>query len=415
MREFKAKFSHLTTERGQAVTMICCGGIVNAVTRQDYLDTLQRADECGTHVLFDFSELAYINSSALGELALLHHQLGAKQLGCSLCRVHPDSLFLINLIGLDRILPVFCKPEDALREFDGLHAPAVDLEALRGKAFPAEYEEDLLARGRILLSLAEDNPLLPLLEEVIANNRGHSIRGCTPPAAMRALDGDDVWLAVLDNRNPDYADIEQIVRLHPEGALSCRVLLGDSPSGRLLLRGSPSTSGFSVAELAALARLEGRRRQYAEALLEREILIELRSDSEACEMGRVICERLALTTGMPREEADSFFFAVREAVDNACAHGNRLDRMRKVTIHYLCGTDAIEVRVSDEGEGFAFEHWLELGRNGNPLLQARQRKESGLKGGLGVMLMCRCCDEVEYLPPGNQIRLRKHLEEDCCD
>ena len=141
----------------------------------------------------------------------------------------------------------------------------------------------------------------------------------------------------------------------------------------------------------------------------RGITIELRSGDDACELGRVVCERLALSGGMPREEADGFFFAVREAIDNACHHGNNLDPNRAVTIHYLCTNEDITVTVSDCGNGFAYEPWLELGRTGNPLLQAQQHRVEGRRGGLGIMLMCRCCDEVRYLPPGNSIRLTKRL------
>ena len=46
---------------------------------------------------------------------------------------------------------------------------------------------------------------------------------------------------------------------------------------------------------------------------------------------------------------------------------------------------------------------------GGPIEQARTRHSSGGYGGLGIGLMLRCCDKVEYIPPGNIVKLTKYL------
>ncbi len=411
MREFKAEAIEMLSAGGRPVLLLRCHGILNATVWPDFLAVLGQAAQSGRHVVFDLSQVPYINSGALGELALLHHQMSERGMGCALCNVHPDCLFQINLTGLDRILPVFSDVAQALREFDGVHAPCLDMELLREQISPLKREGDLLGRGSILLGFRSEDPLLALLEEVISDNGGASCRGSTPAAARNALQTQTPWLAILDGRHPDYPELQRLTALTPQGSLCCRVCLGATRAGVVAFPpGCAETTGFSIPELAALARLEGRRRIYAEALLGRDIVIDLRSGEDACELGRVICERLALTAGMPREDADGFFFALREAVDNACTHGNQLDPARVVTIHYLCTTEEITVTVSDSGAGFAYQPWLTLGRTGNPLLQAQQHRVEGRRGGLGIMLMCRCCDDVTYLPPGNTIRLMKRLQ-----
>lgn len=408
MHSFSAEAHMIFSAGDRQACLFSCRGIINSAAWPEFQEMLQDAASCGLPVIFDFSQVDYINSSSLGEFVQLYQQLSEMKLHCSFCRVHPDCLFLINLIGLDQILQIFNTEQEALLAIDGEQPLPRKIEQLRGKLFPERYEGDLLARGAVLLAMEEQNPLHGLLLHEAANNHIRCLRVDAPEGARRLVDQNVAWLAILDRQHPHFNRLSEAIHLQPHGRLACRVCMGRTPSDRPLLGFSnPETSGFSIAELAALARLEGRRRAYAEALLEREIIIELRSDDEACEMGRVICERLALTTGMPRDEADSFFFAVREAIDNACTHGNRLDPAGVVTIHYLCGTECVEVSISDMGNGFNYPQWLELGQQGNPLLQAQQRRLEGKRGGLGIMLMCRCCDEVTYLPPGNTVRLSK--------
>jgi serine/threonine-protein kinase RsbW len=44
--------------------------------------------------------------------------------------------------------------------------------------------------------------------------------------------------------------------------------------------------------------------------------------------------------------------AVREIVNNAIIHGNRLDRLKKVIVRFARATDQITVTVWDQGKGF---------------------------------------------------------------
>lgn len=44
--------------------------------------------------------------------------------------------------------------------------------------------------------------------------------------------------------------------------------------------------------------------------------------------------------------------ALRESVANAIEHGNKYDPNRSVDVRFTIGTDALKVRIRDEGEGF---------------------------------------------------------------
>jgi anti-sigma regulatory factor (Ser/Thr protein kinase) len=66
--------------------------------------------------------------------------------------------------------------------------------------------------------------------------------------------------------------------------------------------------------------------------------------------------------------------------------------------------------VEDEGEGFDFKPHLLKVKQLSPGEQAKIRKDEGGKGGLGITLMARCTDTLEYLGKGNVVRMVKKLK-----
>ena len=101
--------------------------------------------------------------------------------------------------------------------------------------------------------------------------------------------------------------------------------------------------------------------------------------------------------------------AVREAVDNAYRHGNKSQPEHKIYINYVLDQEKIVITVEDEGEGFDTEYYLALGREENAAARARKQRESGKTGGLGIMLMMKCLDTLEYNPVGNLAKLTKRI------
>jgi serine/threonine-protein kinase RsbW len=101
--------------------------------------------------------------------------------------------------------------------------------------------------------------------------------------------------------------------------------------------------------------------------------------------------------------------AAREAVTNAGRHGNRGDPSKRIRIDARIGEDAAALSVEDEGPGFDHARLLQAGRERGAVTAARQRHREGRMGGLGIVMMLRCCDRVEYNDRGNRITLTKRL------
>jgi anti-sigma regulatory factor (Ser/Thr protein kinase) len=107
------------------------------------------------------------------------------------------------------------------------------------------------------------------------------------------------------------------------------------------------------------------------------------------------------------DEADSLHTALREAVGNAIRHGNKHAEDMVVTYRCFRDTDKVVCAIRDEGPGFDYKAALEKGKKGDAISAARERYLAGGLGGLGIMLMIRCVDLVEYNEAGNQIILTK--------
>jgi serine/threonine-protein kinase RsbW len=102
--------------------------------------------------------------------------------------------------------------------------------------------------------------------------------------------------------------------------------------------------------------------------------------------------------------------AFREAVRNAEIHGSKEDQARGIDVEVLLDREKITVTVEDEGEGFDHAALRRQLADAAPVSLARQRHSSGAMGGLGIYLMERCADRLEFNDRGNRVTLTKYRE-----
>ena len=76
------------------------------------------------------------------------------------------------------------------------------------------------------------------------------------------------------------------------------------------------------------------------------------SDVRLVDVAHAAAETLAGIAGFGEDEALNVGIAVREAVINAIAHGNRMDPKLKVDLVLKARARSIEARVRDQGRGF---------------------------------------------------------------
>lgn len=99
--------------------------------------------------------------------------------------------------------------------------------------------------------------------------------------------------------------------------------------------------------------------------------------------------------------------AFREAVRNAEIHGCAEDPELGIDVEMLLDHEKITVTVEDGGDGFDHATYRQQLEDSAPVSVARQRHSTGGIGGLGIYLMDRCADRLEYNDRGNRVTLTK--------
>lgn len=111
------------------------------------------------------------------------------------------------------------------------------------------------------------------------------------------------------------------------------------------------------------------------------------------EMMRLV-EQNEFSCGDPAE----IRLALREALNNALRHGNKLDPSKKIHFSYSCDPQqGLWVMIRDEGVGF----------NPDAVPDPTQPENLDRTGGRGVFLMRNLMDEVEFRDGGREVQMRR--------
>jgi len=168
---------------------------------------------------------------------------------------------------------------------------------------------------------------------------------------------------------------------------------------------------FEVYTLLTLAESELARISEEEVIFRQQVCLQFPTTEKEIESSGALLSEMFAASGMSEERQVALNAAVREAVLNAAQHGNRYERNRQIRVLYLLDREKVTVVVTDEGDGFDYRFYLDTGATKDALTAARERYEQGRLGGLGIMLMLRCTDRLEYNDKGNSVTLTKYLQE----
>lgn len=274
-----------------------------------------------------------------------------------------------------------------------------------------EAELEAQSRNTILLAVPEEDTFARVVTFHFERagwrvRLRHDVAGC-----LKALGEDGAHLVIVDTGLPQAGRLISEIKCS-EGAATPVVSL--YPSSR-----DPSMSSafrvaadehlvepFEVYTLLMLAESELRRSRQPGSP-DRRVRVQLGGSDDDREQAADLIGRLARQAGFAEEEQVGFVAAVREAVVNAFEHGHQGDLRRPVRVVYEETCEAIRVTITDDGSGFNHQGELHRSREQDPMTAAQERREQGRTGGLGLMLMQRCADEVRYNARGNQVTLTK--------
>lgn len=109
---------------------------------------------------------------------------------------------------------------------------------------------------------------------------------------------------------------------------------------------------------------------------------------------KVILDQLAKYS-FGQEDIFAVHLALEEAFSNAVEHGNKGDPEKTVQIDYSIDEKQVEIRLTDQGNGF----------DPKGIPDPRLAENIGEARGRGLLLIRAYMDQVQFTPKGNSIRM----------
>jgi len=104
--------------------------------------------------------------------------------------------------------------------------------------------------------------------------------------------------------------------------------------------------------------------------------------------------------GFSQDDVFAVHLAVEEAFLNAVKHGNKMDPLKKVTLHWLIDAEKVDIQLQDEGEGFQPES-IPDPRFGENLYRPEGR---------GLLLINAYMHLAEYNEQGNGLHMVRYKD-----
>lgn len=161
--------------------------------------------------------------------------------------------------------------------------------------------------------------------------------------------------------------------------------------------------------------------QHADALLvkavelensvQQEVLLEFPTTEDHLEHAHRIFSSLLANSPLNEEKQTTFNAAFREALANSAQHGNKHRRDKLIKIYYLLSSQQLTLSITDSGKGFDWQSHLVHSKTNDAMGQAKESFEEGRFGGLGLMLIAKCVDKIEFNDSGNVVTLTQYIKE----
>ena len=105
----------VTFERRDGVLFISASGRLEAANAADFLKAVQaESDDSDRAVIMDFEKLQYLGSAGLRVVFMTASELEKRDAGFAVCSPPEPVAKVIELSGMERMVPVHASREDAL-------------------------------------------------------------------------------------------------------------------------------------------------------------------------------------------------------------------------------------------------------------------------------------------------------------
>jgi len=407
------------------VAWVLLDGFLDASTVLTFESTLRALHREGRgDVVLDFGRVLYANSSAIGAILNYHNLLQQEARDLVLVNVTADVQTTFELLGLLHVLPSLPDGEAVARYLlsgppgQRRHEPPAAKAAAPAKPAPGAPRAAagaVLARRNVMMIAPEENRFTDITKMRLAAPKGrfHIVTSCSE--ALHHFDEIQPALIILEDPMAGSEDFLWAVKTEKGKSIVPVIKLywtGTDIETRKdfkVWEDDFLVEPFEVAELFALGESELRRYPEDRKVRLHQTHFEFRTRTENLQRAGELGASLLRKSGLAAAAAAAMANAFAEALENAARHGNGYEREKCIDVVFLLDREKVSVTVTDEGRGFDFGPHLERAQQQEPVAPERLRQSRGGLGKLGIALMARSVDQLEYLGAGNSVRLTKRL------
>ena len=394
-------------------TLVQLEGFIDAANYPIFEKALEKLIDSGRHhIVLDFKGVEYINSTGISGIIRFHHQCSTAGGLLVLARVARNVGITMHLLGVTSVVAVAGKLEEAEKALQG--------ETLAPAEEGSERKMPVIAdkpgpTGTVALLLPGKGNFADICKKRVEDRGGKTFLYGSPAELLEALDAIVPDLIVIDQRIPGSDQLVERIKLMPRHALASIILIhpkGVDPatvSGFRVWENDSLVDPFDLGNLFVLAESEVRRVSRDRKLFSQQVRFQFDGSRDSVDQGLSLGTALISRLPLTETEKNALQSALKEGVDNAVRHGNSENLSSKVTVNYVVDPRRVTMLVEDEGEGFDHEFFLGQIEDKDAFERAKERMREGGRGGLGILLMPRCSDRLEYLGKGNVVRIEKAL------
>lgn len=394
-------------------TLVQLEGFIDAANYPIFEKALEKLIDSGRfHIVLDFKGVEYINSTGISGIIRFHHQCATHGGVLVLSRVARNVGITMHLLGVTSVVAVAGKLEEAEKALQG-EKIAITKEGSKNK-LPVIADKPG-PTGTVGLLLPGKGNFADICKKRVEDRGGKTFLYGSPAELLEALDAIVPDLIVIDQRIPGSEQLVERIKLMPRHALASIILIhpkGVDPtsvSGFRVWENDSLVDPFDLGNLFVLAESEIRRVSRDRKLFSQQVRFQFDGSKDSVDQGLSLGSALISRLPLTETEKNALQSALKEGVDNAVRHGNNEDLSSKVTVNYVVDPRRVMMLVEDEGEGFDHEFFLGQIEDKDAFERAKERMREGGRGGLGILLMHRCSDRLEYLGKGNVVRIEKAL------
>jgi len=301
----------------------------------------------------------------------------------------------------------------------GLSGKASDESAISAQPLPGLLPHARAAgqsEGRVvILAVVEEDPFSKIMVRRLETPEQKAVVAIGVEGVMQAITEYGASAVIMDS-NMELADeIRMFLKSSPERSmvsLICLYTEGEDPEAVRSFRICEDEFLIEPYETDSLRKKiddEIKRMASERRYFRHEVSFQFPAKPLYQQQAAQFMERIVSFSGMGEEKQVALTVAFRESVDNAIRHGNLSHPDSFVTVAYVLDHEKVTITVEDQGKGFDSSVYLQSRVSADAVETARARHRQGRQGGLGIMLMLKSLDKLEYNRTGNRAKLTKYL------